>query len=127
MSHHGEDLDYLPWYPKFFPVRVVAERNRLAKEFVELRRQGLSGDQIGRKHGVSRSWVHRVMKHACPPFVPPAKPSKKQPPVGRAEWTKPGAELLRIAREGRNEIAAAEAYLRVIRRRPSLAITASAK
>jgi hypothetical protein len=114
----------LPWRPSRFHVEQTIARNRRAIEFVEMRRRGMSVGEIAATQNCAPQWIYQILLAACPPFRTPPAPKIGAPPakrpLGRPAWSYPDADLLRIAREGRQEILAAEAYLRVVRRRPHL-------
>lgn len=86
-------------------------RHRRAIAIAEARREGHTWIRIATMFGVTRQRLVQILTSACPPFFPPAfgeRPPRRAVSDVRPAWSYPDEELLRLARDGRAEIAAAE-------------------
>jgi orotate phosphoribosyltransferase-like protein len=78
---------------------TLEDRRRRRARYTELRRQGLTMGQIAESVGVSRQAVQYALRRAD--WAPLALTASVH---DRPDWSRPDAELLRLAREGRAEI-----------------------
>lgn len=77
---------------------LESRRQRRAR-YAELRSQGMTLAQVAEAVGVTRQAVHSALRQAA--WTPHALAASVP---DRPDWSRPDAELLRIAREGRAEI-----------------------